>query len=488
MVARALPAAYAGLLPVVFIPISVDAYILPRVGLTLIFGALILGAGLVAGRLSLGSLRPPAIAVAAAALLALALSVAPNLSLVGEYGWYESAPVRLAYLGLFCGAAWIGEREWVVTWFLAGCAVASVEAVAEWLPGPLFLARPDGNLGQANLLGVLLAMAVPLAVERGLARPRWLLLLVPFAPALLASSSRSGWLAALTGIAALVVSRVSRRRLAPAAGLGLAALAGAVLAGLFSPLRLLNRDTGEGRIQVWRDSLRLIAARPLEGWGEDTFASTYGRYQTGDWSPGQPFARAHSMPLDLAATQGLLGLAACAWFFVVFWRGLWRRPELGGLSGACAAYLVWSLVNFDWAPATGAFWLLAGTAWSGVAPARRASPARRLSFVCAAMVALALALAIPVQVADMLFYAGRADRAATLDPFQPRYAAASGGLDALRRASSLHDPNPGTYVALGDAFAREGNRDAAATQYRRALKLYPFDRDAQQRLASLGPR
>src|SRR5207249_1006316 len=127
------PAAYAALVPTLFVPFSVDAYVLPRAGLTLLAGAAVGGLGLTARRGSLGSLRWPAVAVAAAAVIAAVASVAPNLSLVGEYSRYESLPVRLAYLALFVGAAWMGERRRIVTWFDVGCTVASCEALFQWL-------------------------------------------------------------------------------------------------------------------------------------------------------------------------------------------------------------------------------------------------------------------------------------------------------------------------------------------------------------------
>ena len=146
-----LVASVAGLLPVFFIPVAVDGFILPRAFLALVGGAAVFGAGLLWGRRSLGRLGPPAAAVTLAAVLAGALSIAPNLSLVGAYGRCESLPMRLAYVGLLCGAAWLGERQRVVNAFLAGCGLASLETVAQALMGAL--PRPDGNLGQPNLLG-----------------------------------------------------------------------------------------------------------------------------------------------------------------------------------------------------------------------------------------------------------------------------------------------------------------------------------------------
>ena len=121
---------------------------------------------------------------------------------------YGLTPMRLAYLGLLCGAAWLGQRQRVVNAFLAGCGLASLEAIAQALMGAL--PRADGNLGQPNLLGGLLAIALPLALGRVLGQQdeespsasipsdwRWLALAALLAAGLAASTSRSGWLAAL---------------------------------------------------------------------------------------------------------------------------------------------------------------------------------------------------------------------------------------------------------------------------------------------------
>ena len=509
------------MLPILFIPISVDAYVLPRVSLALASGGVLAGAGLVAGRRSLGALRWPALGVAAAAVVAAALSVAPAVSLAGAYGRYESLPVRLGYLGLFCGAAWLGERRRTVAAFLFGCGIASVEALYQ--AATHALPRPDGNLGNANLLGALLAMALPLAADRArtatpAARRGWVALAALLAAGLVASTSRSGWLGALLGLAVVAAFAVPRRRLwlVMVAGVAVLALAGGAVA--LTPLRNLNGDTGEARPEVWHDALALVAERPLVGWGEDTMGLVFGRHQTGDWAPGHNFDRAHSMPLDLAASQGIVGLAACVWLFGAWWFVVWRRraepgspgnrgggvriswggePGVAGIAGAAAAYLAWALVNFDWAPATAALWLLAGAAAGGLSnrPPRRVvadpPPPRGGRYLLGGRYLIGIALAVsgiavmaPAQVADILYYEGEPGRAAALDQPQPAYWAAQGSLVGLRRAAQLGDPNPSTYVALGDAEAHAGDRAAATAAYRRALALYPFDAAALERLSA----
>src|SRR5207302_1997056 len=84
-----------------------------------------------------------------------------------------------------------------------------------------------------------------------------------------------------------------------------------------------------------------------------------------------PLDRWHSGPLDIAATQGILGLAALSWVLVVLALRAWRHRldrDVAALSAALVGYTVWVVFNFDWSPATGAFWLLAGTLWSAQAP------------------------------------------------------------------------------------------------------------------------
>jgi O-antigen ligase len=510
-----LPVFVAVLLPVLFLPVAVDGFILPRAALALVGGAAVFGAGLLYGRRRLGRLAAPAAAVAVAALLAAAFSVAPNLSAVGAYGRYESLPMRLAYLGLLVGAAWLGERRRLVDGFLLGCGLASVEAVGQALLGAL--PRPDGNLGQPNLLAGLLAMALPLALSRaigehdeesregpalswaalgiwlsrsrslgagreGSADWRWLVMATLLAAGLAASTSRSGWLAALAGSTVLAVRLAPQRIRLPAVIAGGLIVGVAAVLVVSTPLRQLNQDTGSARLGVWQDTLRLVAARPLFGWGEDTLGLIYGRYQSRDWEPGDSFDRAHSLPLDLAAAQGIVGLAACAWLFGVWWLAVVRHRRLAGFAGAAAAYLAWALLNFDWAPATAALWLLAGAAWPAGKERPRSSVAWR-GVLGGAAVGVALALAATAVLADLHFYRGRADQAAVTDPLQPRYRSAGGSLDDLRAAAHLHDPQPRTYVALGDAEARAGHPDRARAAYETALELYPYYEDARKRLA-----
>jgi O-antigen ligase len=499
-----LPAVLALSLPVLFDPRASDGFVLPRIGL-LIAGA---GVAAVAGLWSrsgrLGPLAAPAAALATAALLACVFSVSVPVSIIGAYQRYDDVVVRLAYLGAFAASAWFlptkAQRRRVVSLFiLAGCTIA-VEAL--WQSFSRLMDRPDANLGQSNLLGVLVAMAIPLCLNRGRSDRRWFAPVLLLGAALVASGSRAAWLGTVTGSGALVVLLAPRRRRPLAAGAAAVALGIALAVVLATPLRNLDRDTGSARLHVWSDSVALIAARPITGWGEDTFGLVYGRFQRGDWEPGAAFDRAHSEPLDLLASQGVLGLLAALWFWGVFWITLLKRigvEEAAAIGAAWVVYATWAMLNFDWAPATGLLWLVSGVAWATVRqPPEEPTRARRLpvwaavtltSVVCAVVVARSL---LP-PIADRYEFAGDHATAARLDPLQAYYHEQVGiaAIDAgdlataeaqLSMAWTLGEDDAGSYVELGNVETALGKGAAARKAYQRAVQIAPYYTEARQHL------
>jgi O-antigen ligase len=497
-----LPSVIALTLPLVFLPSAADTYILPRASIVIAGACLGVGlALLLPGETALGSLRLPLAAAAAAALLAFLLSVSWALSLAGSYTRYESLPMRLAYLGLMAAAAWLLrtrlQRDAVVAAFVFGTSVASLEALQQAFAHVAF--RPDGNLGNANLLAALTAMAIPLAVDRA---RRGTLFIGPWAAAaivmgagLFVTTSRSGALGAIAGCLAVATLAVPRRFSLAAAAASAVAVGAAVLLIFNSPLRALNDDPASLRLHLWQDGLRLLAARPLTGWGEEATGLTFGHYLTQDYAGLVTFDRVHSGPLDVAVTQGVLGLAALAWVVVIVFRAAWQRREESGVAGLAAAlvgYTVWVFFNFDWAPATGPFWLLAGTLWSAASPPHPAGKIReRASIWRPALAAVILGLAATVLavlplVADTWYLKGRADLAVRVAPLQAQYHWALGTVAELQRAADLGETEPGMYVQLGDRERQLGEVEAARRAYRRALEIDPYYTPATQRLAGLG--
>ena len=524
-----LPAAIALALPTLFLPGAVDSFILPRASLVIAGACLGVGLALLTpGGTGLGLMRWPMVAAVAATILAFVFSVSLPLSFAGSYTRYESFPIRLSYLGLLAAAVWLlrddRSRAWVVRAFVLGTSVACLEAIvqggylAAWVHEPWADRagfRPDGNLGNANLLGALIAMALPLAVAGGLRGGRWAIAWSLAAGlltgGLIASSSRSGGLGALAGCLALAVFAFRSRRAAAAAAGSAAVIGVALLAIVESPLRLLNNDPGLIRLELWPDAIRMVAARPLTGWGQDATGLVYGHFLSADWLPGITIDRTHSGPLDIGATEGLLGLAALGWVLLVFFRGAWRwrfSSAAGPLAAACIGFTGWVLFNFDWAPATGAFWLLAGTAWSTVraaetrgapgigdaaAPIARA-PLRSLTAVALALAAIGLGV-MPL-LADVWYFQNRLDLAVAVDPAQAHYHRLFGnrlvaagdvrhGIDEMKLAARLGEPDPWLYLELGDAETQLGELAQARSDYRMALVIDPYFAQARQRLATV---
>jgi O-antigen ligase len=514
-----LPAAIALTLPIVFIPTASDSYILPRASIVIAGACIGVGiAFLLPVGPSLGGLRWPLLAAAAAAVLAFITSVSWPLSLAGSYTRYESLPIRLSYLGLLASSVWLlrspRQRDLLVAGFVLGTSIACFQAWLQWLFHAPF--RPDGNLGNANLLAALTVMAIPLALDRARRgtpfAAAWAAAVVVMGAGLLVTTSRSGGLGVIAGCLALLAFAVPRR-FGLAVGGAAAALVGIVLAVMLaSPLRILNNDPPELRLHLWGDGLRMVAARPLTGWGEDATGLSFGRFLSQDYASLVTFDRIHSGPLDLAATQGVLGLAALSWVLFVVFRAAWRsrsEPYVAGLSAALVGFSVWVVFNFDWAPATGAFWLLAGALWSAACPsprsgeqskgagsasitgsARRARVRNPVLVVWQPAVALMVAMAaiefavFPV-LADVWYLKGRPDLSVKVDPLQAQYHWALGSIEELRRAAALGETEPGFYVTLGDRELQLGNRAKAQSAYQRALEIDPYYTPATQRLAAL---
>ncbi len=520
-----LPAAIALALPTVFLlpfnPIATDSYILPRAAIVIAGAGLGLGlAWLLPKGPGLGPLRIPLIAATLAAVLAFVFSVSWPASFIGSYTRYESLPIRLGYLGLLAASVWLlrdsRSRDRVVPAFVIGCTIASVEALYQelLLINGLIDYRPDGNLGNANLLGALLAMAIPLAVARGLRRgpfgAAWWAGVALMAAAVLVSTSRSGGLGVLAGCCALALFKLKGRAALIGTAVAFVVVGAALLGILISPLRLLNDDPGPSRLHLWPDSIHMISARPLTGWGEDATGLVFGRFLSGDWAP--EVDRAHSGTLDIAATQGLVGLAALGWVVVTFLRGCWRRrsvESVGALTAGCIGYSVWVLFNFDWAPATGAFWLLAGVAWSSVRAAddgglhaggsgELAAPGTVLRSIGAVLLVPVVVWLAPMPVlADIWYFQGRPDLSVVADPLQGQYhwalgknlaaaGSASRGLNEMLAAARLGENDPQLYVDIGDTEQGLGRTADARAAYRMALTIDPYFVPARQRLAGKG--
>jgi putative inorganic carbon (hco3(-)) transporter len=155
---------------------------------------------------------------------------------------------------------------------------------------------------------VVLAAAVVLAVL-------WAGLVLTF--------SQSSFAALLAGLAVLAALRWDVRRAAVAAAAALFLGAGFVV--LFQDtLKIdlgssggLNKVTS-GRSDLIRGGVDLFAKRPLQGYGSGSFGRAYRLERKGNQQ--QAVSASHTMPVTVAAEQGLIGLAA---YLAVLMAALW---------------------------------------------------------------------------------------------------------------------------------------------------------------------
>jgi O-antigen ligase len=105
-----------------------------------------------------------------------------------------------------------------------------------------------------------------------------------------------------------------------------------------------------GRTTLVSGGLELFAKRPLEGYGSGSFETEYKRHSTADAENAT--TASHTIPVTIAAEQGIVGLALYAVLlvsaFAVLFRDAGRSPPRIALA-ACFAALVlhtWTYADF----------------------------------------------------------------------------------------------------------------------------------------------
>jgi O-antigen ligase len=129
-----------------------------------------------------------------------------------------------------------------------------------------------------------------------------------------------------------------------------------------------TNNATSGRTNLISGGLQLFAKRPLQGYGSGSFESAYERHSK--TSAENATSASHTIPITVAAEQGIVGLAAYAALLIVallvLFRGAGRSPPRIAIA-ACFAALVlhtWTYADFLEDPLT---WTLLGI---GVACAR----------------------------------------------------------------------------------------------------------------------
>jgi O-antigen ligase len=200
---------------------------------------------------------------------------------------------------------------------------------------------------------------------------------------LVTSFSQSSIAALLLGLAVLAAYRWDVRATLYVAGALLAIAAVVVLA---APPSLHLGLTGKGgsasnatsgRTKLIAGGLRLFADRPLEGFGPGSFAQEYRGHE--HVTSNSATSASHTIPVTVAAEQGIVGLALYAALlvsaFAVLFAGAGRSPPRIALAACFAALVLHTFTYADFLedPVT---WTLLGIG-TALAVAARSDAARR---------------------------------------------------------------------------------------------------------------
>ena len=294
-----------------------------------------------AGRLFIALIAAEWITAAAAT----ALSLHPALSLFGgtwrRYGLISQTGVLLFVL---LAAGWLAADRTNLPKLLSAAAVATMLAslygIAQYfgidplLPAgsyqvgetPFRIVRPPGTVGHADYFADWLVVSAFLVIGlSALEHRRWakraaVAVSVLGFFAILLTGTRAALLAALAGLFVFAVTRgrgIHRREM----GVGFACMLGLLLF-FYSPaggkLRArvhwsIEDARGGARLLLWRDAANMAVHRVWSGFGPETFATEFARFESIDLARAYPdfyHESPHNMFLDALTTEGVFGLAA----------------------------------------------------------------------------------------------------------------------------------------------------------------------------------
>lgn len=301
------------------------------------------------------------LAAGALALVGLLLALRPydaahRAESLREWRWVLAEPVLLLVLLV------VHQRARDLRWLVAGALLTGIAAAALVGAGDILLdrgvsvegvTRISGPYPHPNALALMVARGVALGVALFALAPHSRPLVVPLTlvsgVALVATFSRGAMLAAAVAVLFVLPALPVRQRLVAVGG-GAAALLALVVAARDRMLDAFGGGSGTLRLEVWESAARMIAARPLWGYGPDQFLYAYlPRYVSPAAWEERFTAHAHNLVLDSWVRLGIIGgafsLAALA---LVAWaaaRAVRRPSGSDALASAAAIALAASLAH-----------------------------------------------------------------------------------------------------------------------------------------------
>jgi O-antigen ligase/tetratricopeptide (TPR) repeat protein len=363
--------------PAVFDLGAVKPFDIVKITTVLFFGWLAFGLWLAA--VALGRTKPRrflmgyfAGAYLLVATVATILSPTKATSFIGWYGRHHGWLTILIYVVIFYLVACVyrqrSDRAHELIYAMgAGAVVMTIYILMQRFDiDPISWVRPSGEvpgqrffgtMGNANFAGGYLALTAPwlyflfVRFEQTWKRVAIVGWGIVTLYALWLTSARNGILSALPAAIAVIafvhLRDASRRlRLAAIATALVAALVGVVLAvviiwhpgssrapEVFRRAEIFRSDTIKVRGYWWLAGLKMFAARPVAGWGPDTFVTIYPRYLSPDAAKlgdAETADKPHNVFVEHLAHTGLLGFLAYVGLLFVAFRRAFQRLRIAG--------------------------------------------------------------------------------------------------------------------------------------------------------------
>lgn len=405
--------------------------------------------------------------LAASLLISVRFSQRPYLS-VG------ALPMWAGNLGVFvlAGSATRQTRRLTLWWVVAAVVVA-LNGLARLAVEPEFLS----TIGNRNFLGAYLAASACLAAGLWPDR-KWVSItaVAVFVAGMFFCQSRGAWVGlGGAGVVWAFMATGKRGRL-----FVLVLAVTGMAAGAWYLTREWQRDV---RPVIWQSTLRMIATQPVIGHGLGTFTTEYPQYRLPEYFQRPKAApvtdHAHNELLEIAAEQGVLGVAAVVWLWgTALWRG-WRRAVAGEpavrpcLAAAIVLFVHGILdVGLRYAPDGPLFWLLLGVLVAGDETTVPAACTMRLPATRWLVAGLAVVVAVWLAVTGIVrpMQADIWERRARLAEARGDLAAATA---AVARAIEAQPFRLRARYLLAELLARQNLVDEVITELRRLQQLAP---------------
>lgn len=381
---------------VTFDPFNVPKLALLSAGVGLAGAARLTEAAFGRGSNGLKHLAAPAAFIAVPLTGSWLVNPHKSWMLLGEHTRFEGVVPYLLVIaaGVLLADAFAGRPlslAWA--WVAAGAAVGTYALLQALGLDPLHLPIDPylaSTVGHGNFLGGFLAITLPVALAiwigglKGSKLAALSTILIGMGLAL--TLSQGAWAAGVAG-SAIVIGSFGRQRvrIAPALGIGVAALVAAAVLGnvalaALAPDSSLVGGTTRARAEWWKSAIEMGMDAPVLGHGPNTYALKSPMYRTpiDALAHGNLLSNApHSVPLSFFANTGTLGLLG--FLAVLAWATKrWRHFLHGGDSLQAAflagvvAYAVQSLVSLDQFLLAFALWVsLAGVGSASVSSLKK---------------------------------------------------------------------------------------------------------------------